>query len=85
MRTTLDIDDDVLKLGKQLAAGRKIPLGKALSELARRGARLEVQNRNGFHVFAVEPDVPRFGPAEVEAGLSSEDEAYSQFFAQPKS
>jgi len=37
MRTTLDIDDDVLHAAKVLAAKRKTPTGRVLSELAWRG------------------------------------------------
>jgi len=36
MRTTLDIDDDVLQAAKELAAGRASTAGKVLSELARK-------------------------------------------------
>ena len=35
MRTTLDIDDDVLQAAKELANYRKTTAGKVLSELAR--------------------------------------------------
>jgi hypothetical protein len=37
MRTTLDIDDDVLRAAKELAARKGETAGKMLSELARRG------------------------------------------------
>jgi hypothetical protein len=37
MRTTLDIDDDVLQAAKELAASRRRTAGQVLSELARRG------------------------------------------------
>jgi hypothetical protein len=37
MRTTLDIDEDVLQAAKELAALRGTSAGKMLSELARRG------------------------------------------------
>lgn len=37
MRTTLDLDDDVMAATRTLAAERGISLGAALSELARRG------------------------------------------------
>jgi hypothetical protein len=53
MRTTLDIDDDVLQAAKELAAGRRLTAGQMLSELARkglepgRGARI----RNGVPVL----------------------------------
>ena len=36
MRTTLDIDDDVLQAAKELATLRGSTAGKVLSELARR-------------------------------------------------
>ncbi len=37
MRTTLDIDDTVLRAARALAAERGISIGKALSDLAARG------------------------------------------------
>ena len=37
MRTTLDIDDDVLQAAKELAAKERRTAGSVLSELARRG------------------------------------------------
>ena len=36
MRTTLDLDDDVLAAAKEIAANRKTTAGKVLSELARK-------------------------------------------------
>ena len=36
VRTTLDIDDDVLQAAKDLAANRRTTAGKVLSDLARR-------------------------------------------------
>lgn len=39
MRTTLEIDDEVLGVARALAASRGISLGAAVSELARRGIR----------------------------------------------
>ena len=36
MRTTLDVDDDVLQAAKELAASRGTTAGKVLSDLARR-------------------------------------------------
>ena len=39
MRTTLDIDDDVLNAVKELAAARRITAGQAISELARKALR----------------------------------------------
>jgi hypothetical protein len=39
MRTTLDLDEDILRAAKDLARERNQTLGKTLSELARRGLR----------------------------------------------
>ncbi len=36
MRTTLDIDDDVLQAAKEIAANRAATTGRVLSELARK-------------------------------------------------
>jgi len=36
MRTTLDIDDDVLQAAKELAQNRRTTAGKVLSDLARK-------------------------------------------------
>ena len=36
MRTTLDLDDDILQAAKELAASRGTTAGRILSELARR-------------------------------------------------
>jgi hypothetical protein len=45
MRTTLDVDDDVLQAVKELAVSRGITAGQALSALARKG--LESSTRPG--------------------------------------
>lgn len=45
MRTTLDIDDDVLSAARELATAERTSLGAVVSRLARRGltpARVEV-------------------------------------------
>jgi hypothetical protein len=50
MRTTLDLDADVLQAAKELAAARGSTAGKVLSELARKGLespRTPVRVRNG--------------------------------------
>jgi len=57
MRTTLDIDEDVLQAAKELAEARKKTAGEVLSELARKG--LERTHtpriRNGFPLLPHEP------------------------------
>jgi hypothetical protein len=56
MRTTLDIDDDVLLAAKELAAIRKATVGQVISELARQALigppRTEKPEcRNGFRLL----------------------------------
>jgi hypothetical protein len=60
MRTTLSLDDDVIPLVKRYADGRSLALGKAVSELIRKGLRAPTPTRveNGFVVFDVPPDSP---------------------------
>lgn len=50
MRTTLDIDDDVLSAIREIARQRSSSMGKVLSELARKSLALqsETSMRNGF-------------------------------------
>lgn len=66
MRTTLDIDEDVLAAAKELAATRRTTAGKVLSDLARRGlAPAEPQPlvRNGVPLL---PARPGAGPVTME-------------------
>ena len=57
MRTTLDLDADILQAAKELAAARKTTAGRVLSELARRA--LETPNpvriRNGVPLLRKRP------------------------------
>jgi len=43
MRTTLNLDDDALEILRQYSETRSLPLGKAASELVRKGANAPVQ------------------------------------------
>ena len=58
MRTTLNLDEDVLRLTKAYAQGRSLALGKAVSELVRRGLAVPMNTRvvNGLHVVVLPPD-----------------------------
>ena len=60
MRTTIHIDDDVFELVKTYAAARSIGLGRALSELARRGLKAPPKTKkvNGLVVFDLPQDEP---------------------------
>lgn len=57
MRTTLDLDLDVLQAAKELAEARKTTAGKILSELARRALETPVRARvrNGVPLLARRP------------------------------
>jgi hypothetical protein len=57
MRTTLDIDDDVLQAAKEIAANRSTTAGRVLSELARRALepRRSPRVRNGVPLMPRRP------------------------------
>ncbi len=61
MRTTLSLEDDVLAEIKAYATSREIALGKAVTELVRRGLSAPLQTRvvNDFHVVELPPGSPR--------------------------
>jgi hypothetical protein len=58
MRTTLSLDDDVFQVVKTYAENRSLAIGKAVSELVRRGLSAPVKTRvvNGLVVFDVPED-----------------------------
>ena len=57
MRTTVNIDDDVLLAAKELARQRGVATGQVLSDLARRALSgvPQVTMRNGVPVLPVQP------------------------------
>ena len=85
MRTTLDVADDVLETARVLAEARRVSVGVALSELARRGiaARMPVEARNGFPVFSLAAGAPKFGPDDVVSADSQEDRECAREFLAP--
>ena len=68
MRTTLNLDDDALAMVRQYSEARSVALGKAASELVRRGFSSETPTRimNGIVVFDVPPDSPRITTERVQ-------------------
>jgi hypothetical protein len=68
MRTTLSLDDDVLQEVKTYAKSRDVAIGKAVSDLIRRGLRAPLQTRvvNGFHVVELPPGSPPISTEDVE-------------------
>ena len=73
MRTTLSLDDDVLKEVKTYAKSRDVAIGKAVSDLIRRGLHAPLQTRvvNGFHGVELPPASP---PVSIEAVKKLQDE-----------
>jgi hypothetical protein len=57
MRTTLDVDDDVLQAAKEIAANRGTTAGRVLSELARKALEPaeSVEIRNGVRLMPRRP------------------------------
>jgi hypothetical protein len=82
MRTTVNLDEDVLSLAKALAEARGVSIGKALSDLARKGATTQesLQEKNGFWLFPAGDGAKAFGPEDVEAALAEEDIAGASHF-----
>ena len=58
MRTTLDIDQDVLLAAREIAKQRGVSMGKVLSELARQALTRQAATttRNGVPLFPRQPD-----------------------------
>ena len=74
MRTTLNIDDDVLRAAKEIANLRGTTAGTVLSGLARQALRPEpsdVEQRNGVPLLPVSADA---GPVTLEAVNRLRDE-----------
>lgn len=75
MRTTLSIDDDAMKEIQVYAENSGISLGKAASDLIRRGAqfRLGVRTVNGLPVFDVPQSFPSVSTEMVRDFLNSDE------------
>lgn len=71
MRTTLNLDDDVLAVARALAERKGCSLGSAVSELARRGFRGmgAVEEDSGFPVFRVDAGAPPITSDDVYGAL----------------
>jgi hypothetical protein len=69
MRTTLDIDDDVLQAAKELGGMQKKTAGQILSELARKALAPTSQSRtrirNGVPLLPNRPGAPIMTMADV--------------------
>jgi hypothetical protein len=74
MRTTLALEDDAIKAIQSYARSRRISIGKAASELIRRGARyqLGIRRVNGFPVLDAPEDFPTIRSEQVRELLDEE-------------
>lgn len=74
MRTTLDIDEDVLAAAKQLATTQRKSAGKVLSELAREALRPsgEREVRNGVPLLPPRPESRPVTPEVIDRLLDEE-------------
>ena len=73
MRTTLEIDDDVIAAARELAAGERRSLGSVISELARRGltpARIEAED--DLPVIRAPVGTPPITPEMVRRALDED-------------
>jgi hypothetical protein len=77
MRTTVNLDEDILRMADQLAESHGISRGEAISQLARRGVQqvqkpLPTKVRNGFVVLDLK-GAKRFSSDEVVLALDREE------------
>ncbi len=74
MRTTVDLEEDVLLAAKEIARQRGITVGQVLSDLARQALtrRIPVSTKHGLPVFPVQSDA---GPVTLELVNRLRDEA----------
>ncbi|HWX44413.1 MAG TPA: hypothetical protein VNY52_03720 [Solirubrobacteraceae bacterium] len=73
MRTTLQIDDDIVAAARELAAGERRSLGAVISELARRGLTpARVETADGLPVIRVPAGTPAITPEMVRRALEDD-------------
>ena len=71
MRTTLDLDDDILQAAKELAHSRGTTAGRVISDLARRGL---AQTGSGEAVRNGVPLLPPRAPGEPRVTMKRVNE-----------
>lgn len=88
MRTTLQLDDDVFRHAKHLAAAQAQSLGKVVSDLMRQGMtqaqaknRPKLKTRNGFAVFDVPTGGRQVTLEDVRKAEQEEDERVARLAA----
>ena len=76
MRTTVDLDEDILRVAKDIARDRDESLGRVLSDLVRRGLKPPGRTLRGPNDIPVFPRLPGAKPVTsemVKELLESED------------
>ena len=75
MRTTVQIDDDVLQAARVIADAEKRSIGKVISDLARRGLTpaLRHSRDKGFPTFRVSPNAGPITGEMVARALEESD------------
>jgi hypothetical protein len=76
MRTTLNLDDDVLESARALAEQRGQPIGAVISDLVRRSlspAQPVAASRNGIRLFPVRPEAAPVTPELIKELLEETD------------
>lgn len=74
MRTTLTLDDEVLRVAKAMADARSLPLGRVVSELALKGLHAPPARPAGRRVFPVFQVRPGARPLTLADVKKDEDE-----------
>lgn len=72
VRTTINLDDDVLEAARAVARMERRSLGVVISELVRRGLvpqQLRIDDEDGFPVFRVRPGAPPITDEMVRGAL----------------
>jgi hypothetical protein len=73
VRTTLDIDDDVMAAARELARGEGRSIGAVVSDLARRGLMpARVERQHGRPVIRSPAEAPPITPEMVRRGLDED-------------
>jgi len=74
MRTTLQLDSDVLEAARSLAKTENKSLSEVVSDLARKGLRAPTgaPREQGFPMFEVPPNTPSLTPELVKRALEDE-------------
>ncbi len=86
MRTTVNLEDEILDTCRDLADQQGVSLGDAVGLLVRRGLayRSPYRERNGFVVFEATPTHGQFGPEDVKKALAEEDVEFTRAFFKPQ-